>query len=249
MPKRKRSRAAIDGAREAQAIAANLGGEAKATRHRRRLTQARLGELVGLSQSEISFLETGHGVGAPIATWAAIGMALGRPLSVGFSRDLTPEPRDAGHLAAQELVLRLAATHGRTARFELPTRPSAPSLSIDVALVDARQRALIVVEIWNRVDDVGRAARGMSRKIAEAETLAAAARQALRVAWCWLLVDTAANRALVRRYPALLRAQFPGSSLAWVRTLTIGGEPPRLPGIAWIDPRIGRLASLRIATP
>ena len=248
MAKRRRTRATIDGAREAQAIAAVLGGEAKATRTRRRLTQAELGERVGLSQSEISYLETGRGVGAPIATWAAIGVALGRPLAVTFSRDISPEPRDSGHLAAQELVLRLTASHGRTAGFELPTRPANPALSIDVGIRDRRTRTLIVVEIWNRLDDLGAAARGMSRKIAEIQALEASRTEANRVSWCWLLVDTSANRALARRYPAVLRAQFDGSSLAWVRALMHGGAPPERPGIAWIDPRAGRLTELRLAT-
>lgn len=227
------------GAREAQAISANLGRETRTTRLARHLTQAELGRRVGLSQSEISHLEAGHGDRTSIATWSAIGIALGRPLSVGFSRDLVPAPRDSGHLAAQELLLGLAAAHGRIGRFELPTRPSNPSLSIDVCLRDVRHRILIVVEIWNRLEDLGAASRGMSRKISEAMMLAATHVPPDRVAWCWLLVDTAANREIVRRYPAVLRAQFDGSSLAWVRALTEADIPPDRPGIVWIDPRAG----------
>jgi transcriptional regulator with XRE-family HTH domain len=161
----KRTPAVIAGAREARAIAAVLGRDARMTRRRRRLTQTELGRRVGLSQSQISHLEAGHGERTSIATWTAIGMALDRPLSIGFSRDVAdPLPGDGGHLAGQELVLRLAADQGRVGRFELPTRPSHPSLSIDVCLDDRRQRILFVVEIWNRLDDVGAAARTFFRK-------------------------------------------------------------------------------------
>jgi len=246
MARRKRTRAEIAGSREAQAIAANLGRDARSTRHRRRLTQAELGHRVGLSQSEISHLEAGHGEGTSIATWTAIGIALGRPLAIGFSRDVVPEPQDAGHLAAQELVLRLAAAHGRDGSFELTTQPENPSLSIDVCLRDRRARIVIVAEIWNRVDDLGAAVRRLSRKVADASDLAQSHRPPDRAVWCWLMVDTAANREIVRRYPAVIKATFDGSSAAWVRALMTGSAPPDRPGIAWIDPRRGRLTELRV---
>ncbi len=246
MPRRKRTNAEIAGAREARAIAASLGRDARSTRKRRRLTQAELGRRVGLGQSEISHLEAGHGQGTSIATWTAIGMALGRPISIGFSRELVAAPNDAGHLAAQELVLKLAATHGRTGSFELATRASNPSLSIDVCLRDRRDRVLLIIEIWNRLDDLGASARNMSRKTAEAMALATTFEPEPRVAWCWLLVDTAANREIVRRYPAVIGALFDGSSRAWVRALWNGSAPPDRPGIAWIDPRLGQLSELRL---
>jgi transcriptional regulator with XRE-family HTH domain len=246
MARRKRTSSEIAGAREAQAIAATLGRDARSTRQRRRLTQAQLGLRVGLGQSEISHLEAGHGQGTSIATWTAIGIALGRPLAIGFARDITGAPRDAGHLAAQELLLRLAAGNGRVGQFELPTRPADPSSSIDVCLRDHKARVLIVAEIWNRLDDLGAAVRTMSRKVAEATVLAVTHDPPDRVASCWLLVDTAANREIVRRYPAVIKATFDGSSAAWVQALTSGSRPPDRPGIAWIDPRRGRLTELRV---
>ena len=237
------------GAREARAIAATLGRETRSTRRRRRLTQAELGLRVGFGQPEISHLEAGHGQGTSIATWTAIGIALGRPLALGFARDIVAAPGDAGHLAGQELLLRLASAHGRVGTFELPTRPGDPSLSIDVGLRDPRARILIVAEIWNRLDDLGAAARAMSRKVAEATVLADTHDPPDRVAWCWLLMDTAANREIVRRYPAVIKATFDGSSQAWVRALTSGSPPPNRPGIAWIEPHQGRLTELRLRMP
>jgi transcriptional regulator with XRE-family HTH domain len=247
MARKRRRTAEIAGAREAQSIAATLGREARSTRLRRRLTQAELGQRVGLGQSEISHLESGHGQNTSIATWTAIGIALNRPLAIGFSRDILDSGlSDAGHLAAQEFVLRIAATIGWTGHFELPTRPSNPALSVDVCLQDRSRRQLVIIEIWNRLDDLGAATRTMVRKIAEANDLAASHEPPERVAACWLLVDTAANRELVRRYPAVMRAVFGGSSQAWVRALTTGAEPPDEPGVAWIDTRQGRLMELRL---
>ena len=245
----RRTDAEVQAARESARIGATLGSDLQRTRKRRRMTQAALGERIGLHQTRISEIEGGHGATAPLETWIALGIAVDRPLAVSFSRDIHPdETRDAGHLAAQELVLRLARQHGRHADFELPTRPSDPARSIDVALRDDTARALIVVEIWNRLDDLGAAARATTRKAFEAEgpaVLAARDGPPYRVAICWLLVDTAANRRLVARFPEILEARFPGSSLGWVRCLVDGAPPPNEPGLAWIDPRSGRIVPLR----
>jgi len=250
MARIRRSDAALYGDALSAAIAAALGREARATRRRRRLTQQRLADAIGISRPRYAEIERGDGATAPLETWTRIGAALGRPLAVNFSRDIDqPEPRDAGHLAGQELVLRLARTHGRTASFELPTRPTDPARSSDVGLRDDAIRTLILVEIWNRLDDLGAAARATDRKVAEAAApavFAGADDEPYRVVSCWLLVDTAANRRLVARYPEILRSRFPGSSVGWVRALTLGTGPPGDPGIAWADTRAGRLVPLRL---
>lgn len=246
----RRSEAALHGEALSAAIAATLGREARATRRRRRLTQQRLADAIGISRPRYAEIERGEGATAPLETWARIGAALGRPLAVSFSRDLEqPEPRDTGHLAAQELVLRLARSHRRDSSFELPTRPADPARSTDVGLRDHAQRTLILVEIWNRLDDLGAAARATDRKVAEAAAAGAFAGgddPPYRVAACWLLVDTAANRRLVTRYPEIVRTRLPGSSLRWAEALTNGIAPPVEPGVAWIDPRGGRIIPLRL---
>ena len=247
MTRTKRRAARAIGAREANAIAGNLGRDMRRTRIQRRLTQAELGDKIGVSQAEISALEGGRGARTSIETLVAIGIALGRPLAVGFSRDVVdPAPKDAGHLAAQELVLRLAAATGRTARFELPTRPASPSHSVDVGEIDLLNRVLVLIEIWNRLDDIGAATRATDRKVVEAAALTLAPGSPLRVASCWILVDTAANREIVRRYPAILRSRFRGSSAGWIRALVDGSAPPVEPGVVWADTRAGRLVAVRL---
>src|SRR3954447_3752309 len=183
----RRPPAAITGVRQSGAIAANLGRDCKTTRKRRRLTQAELGSRVGLGQSEIGYLERGHGARTSIETWVAIGIALDRPIAIGFGRDVVEPLLDAGHLAPQELVIRLATTGGWHASFEAPSNPRDPRHSTDVRL--ERAGSLVLVEIWNRMDDLGSATRSSDRKLAE---VAAAGR--VPVGGCWLIVDTAANR-------------------------------------------------------
>jgi transcriptional regulator with XRE-family HTH domain len=240
----RRPSAVVTGAREAQAIAANLGRELKATRRRRHLKQGDLAHLVGSSQPLISRLERGHGARTSIETWIAIGIALRRPISIGFSRDVVdPQLQDAGHLAAQELTLRLTALAGWRGRFGAPSDPAEPRHSTDIQLTAADGR-VVLVEIWNRLDDLGAAVRSSDRKLADL-----AGRRALTtsVSSCWLLVDTSANHELVRRYPAILHARFGGSSTGWVRALLTGAPTPRRPGLAWIDVRSGRFRPLRMA--
>jgi transcriptional regulator with XRE-family HTH domain len=253
MARIRRSDAALHGDALSAAIAATLGREALATRRRRRLTQQRLADAIGISRPRYAEIERGEGATAPLETWARIGAALRRPLAVSFSRDIDqPGPRDAGHLAAQELVLRLARTHSRTASFELPTRPADPARSSDIGLRHDAIRTLILVEIWNRIDDVGAAARATDRKVAEAAAPAAFAGadgEPYRIASCWLLVDTAANRRLVAAYPEIFRTRFPGSSAGWARALAEGAAPPIEPGIAWVDPRAGRIVPMRLRVP
>jgi transcriptional regulator with XRE-family HTH domain len=244
----RRTRDQVEGDREARSIAASLGRVVREARRRRRWTQARLGASIGLSHSRIGDIERGHGTGTALIVWARLGAVLDRPLAAAFSRDLDPAtPADAGHLAGQELVLGLARATGRRAWFELPTRPADPRLSCDVGIRDDSHRTLILCELWNRLDDLGRAVRSTDRKVAEAVELAVGlgGERPYRVRSCWLLVDTAANRRLVARYPQVLATRFPGSSREWVRALSGDSPAPVNPGIAWIDLRAGRLVPMR----
>jgi transcriptional regulator with XRE-family HTH domain len=247
MPRKTRSQDEFDGDREAKALAATLGGELKRSRKRRGMTQRDLAVRIGLEQSRMSEIELGEGARLPLATWVRLGKAIERPFAAGFSRELTPEPRDAGHLDAQELLLGLARETGRIGLFELPTRPTDPARSTDVGIRDDRRRVLIRCEIWNRLDDFGRAIRDTDRKDAEAGNAAEFREPKYRVASCWLFVDNAANRALVAQYPEILRARFAGSSGAWASALSTGADPPRAPGVCWIDPKAGRITALRLS--
>lgn len=241
--------------REAARLSANvteaLGRTVRTARLARNLTQADLAARVGVHQSAISRIELGHGASVPLRLWIALGLAVRRPLAISLTRPLgeTGEPSDAGHLAMQERLLEMARAAGRTASFELPTRPAHPSRSIDVCVRDTRHRVLLIQEAWNIFGDLGAGVRSTNRKAAEASDLAATIDDGppYRVAVVWIIRPSASNRALVNRYPQIFRSAFPGSSRTWAAALTAGAIPPDRPGLVWLDPASGRITESRIA--
>ena len=240
--------------RRSTAICLSLGRDVREARTRRSMTQRVAADKVGISQTAWSRIERGEGVGAPLKTWIALGIALERPLAVAFSRPLG-EPRgpaDAGHLDIQEHVLGLSRATGRHGTFELPTRPADPARSTDVGIRDDRHRVLIQTECWNTFGDLGAAIRATNRKTAEAAAHAIATSvgdaEPYRVATVWVVRASAANRALVASYPHIIDAAFPGSSRRWVAALSQGTDPPSDPGLIWFDPATRRLTEHRRAT-
>jgi hypothetical protein len=191
-------------------------------------------------------MERGSGTRAPLETWVALGIALGRPLAVSFTRPIghAETAADAGHLEIQEHVLRLARASGRAGTFEVPTMPSDPRRSTDVGIRDPSTRTRTLAECWNTFGDLGAAVRATRRKQFEA----AAAWPEDRIASVWIVRATAANRAMVARYPAIIDTAFPGSSRRWIRALTEGSPPPRDAGFVWYDPSTRRLTERRRAT-
>lgn len=259
MAKLKRPELAAQAARINPEQLARLGSELRAARHRRRLTQQQLGERAGLSRSAISTIERGRGGSHTLDTWQRLALAVDRPMRIELRRDAREEPADAGHLAIQELVLRLGRKAGFAGAFELPTRPSDPSRSTDIGLRDDRARLLILVECWNTFSDVGAAVRSTNRKLAEAADLAVAlgGERPHRVAGCWVVRDVQRNRDLIGRYPELFVSRFPGSSALWVRALTEPmrngtsqrPDPPPQLGLVWCDSAATRLFPWRHPAP
>lgn len=221
-------------------MAQSLGREVRTARVHLHLTQVKLAARVGVHQTWISDIELGRGTGVTLELWVALGVALGRPLAVSFSRSLDPAAAvsDAGHLQIQEALLAMAARTGRRAAAELPTRPLDPRHSTDVALCDDTHRVLILIEAWNTFGDVGAAVRSTHRKQAQAEeqaTVIGGDGPPYRVATVWVVRASAANRALVARYPHLFATTFDGSSRTWATALTAPVPPPRRPGLVWFD--------------
>lgn len=224
-------------------VSSTLGDACRSARTRRRLTQQELAALVGVHQTWISRLELGHRADASLELWVAIGLVLGRPFAASLSKTIDPTQTvaDAGHLEIQEHVLALARAIGIRGTFELPTRPTDPRRSTDVGLRDAARRTRILVECWNTFGDVGAAVRSTRRKSAEA----AAAWPADRTASVWVVRESAANRAVISRYPNLFRSTFGGSSRGWVAALTTGAGAPTEPGLVWFDPSRARIHAWR----
>lgn len=247
MVKRRRPKLSYEATRRNLQHLTLLGDDVRASRRRRRISQRALAARAGVGQATVSRLERGRGGGLTLDAWRRVALALGRDLEVRLSRDPIAEPADAGHLAVQELILRIAAKAGFQGRFEMATRTADPARSVDVGLRDDRRRRLVLVEAWNTFGDLGAAGRSTDRKVAEAEQLAIATGgdEPFSVGSCWVVRATARNRALVARYPSIFATRFPGPSLGWVRALTLGTEPPSEPGLVWCDVGATRLVAWR----
>ena len=237
MPKRKPRELAAEAQRRNREQLAALGARVRAARLRRRATQQAMAALAGISRSTWSDVERGLGGGHTMDTWQRVGLALGTPLMVDLPRDVMADTADAGHLAMQELMLGLGRRTGFVGSFELPTKPSEPWRSTDVALRSDSRRLLILEECWNTIGDVGAAARSTNRKVVEAEALAIAlgGERPYAVRSVWIVRATARNRALVQRYPEVFARAFPGSSHGWMEALTRGADPPEKRGLVWCD--------------
>ena len=211
------------------------------------MMQKTLAARVGLSQARLAEIEAGQGTGAPAGVWFALAEALGRYLRFEFARDPHEELADAGP-QIQELLLKVTPAGGWQGGFEFPIRPTDPTRSIDVPLVDRRRRRLAIVECWNTFGDLGAAARSDNQKLAAANAAAVVMGgdgSPFTVGLCWVVRDTNANRALVARYEHIFRARFPGSSVGWVNALTKGGSMPDQPGLVWCDTSATRLFAQR----
>jgi len=245
----KRPEARIRGASLASDAVVKLGREIRRSRIRRRLRQQALAERVGISRALLAKMEAGHATGTSPEVWFALAVAVDRYLKFEFARDPAQELADAGHADIQELVLRVAKQAGYRGGFELRTRATDPSRSIDVPLLSRQARGLVIAECWNTFGDLGGAARSSQQKLTiarEAAVVLGGDGEPYDVGLCWIVRDTKRNRELVARYGHIFDALLPGSSLGWVRALTVpGAELPTQPGLIWSDVRATRLFSRR----
>ena len=241
----RRSALEVEAERLGSGLSAQVARDVRTSRRRRGWTQADLARRAGVSRHVVGRIERDE-THLDVDALQRIAVALGRRLEVRFGRDPQEEPADAGHLAIQELILRLGREAGYPGTFELATRPTEPWRSIDVVLAAPARRVMILNECWNTVGDVGAAARSSTRKAAELEELAAGKWGSdARVGVVWIVRATARNRALIARYPEVFASRFPGSSRAWVDGLTSGTEPPSQPGLVWCDVGATRLFGWR----
>lgn len=204
-----------------------------------------LARRTGTSQSAISRLERGV---APLEVADLVGVARALDLTPRFElgRDPLDGPADAGHLAIQELLVRLARATAGAALVELPLGVGDRARSVDVCVHRRALGELIIEEAWNRIGDVGSGLRSFDRKLALAAEAAAAFPMPPRtVTGVWVVRATRANRELLAAYPAVFAARFPGPSRAWVRALVAGTPAPAAPGLVMCDVAATRLFEWR----
>lgn len=226
---------------------ARLGVELRESRRRRGWTQRDLAQRAGVSHSTVWRIETGRGAGVTLDSVQRTGVALGRAFQWSLATDILREPPDAGHLAVQELLLRLGRATGYHGSFELALKSADPSHSIDVRLRSDSHRRLLVEEAWNTLGDIGAGKRSFDRKLAATDALAIAVGHGrpYAVHGCWVVRANARNGELVARYPEVFASGFPGTSEGWVRALMTGTAPPVLPGLVWCDVKATHLFAWR----
>lgn len=236
MARSRRPSRAVQAADHDREMLTTFGRNVRESRQQARLAQRQLAATAGVSESALRRVERGASANISVDTLQRIGFALDRPVTVQLARGIA-EPIDAGHLAMQELVVRLVGTAGYRPRVELPSVRHGTWRSSDVAAMRAPDHSLLGIECWNTIGDLGAGFRSSDRKRRDLEELAAATwgPGGHQVGICWVIRATRANRELVARYPMLITSRFPGSSSAWVQALETGAAPPIGDGLVWCD--------------
>jgi hypothetical protein len=227
-------------------LAKRLAMAVKDRRLRTGLTQAATAHRAGISQRQVSRLESVNAVNADLAMWAVVGAAVGLELAAFFDAASGADlPWDFQHLTGQNLVIVTARPGGWSGTPESAVPDDVPRpRSIDVRLTRTARREVAVVEIWDLILDGGEAMRGLEAKVV-------AVQRALPDGWRaqGLLVvrGTKRNRNLVTRLAAVFAARYPASSAGWLRALRSPGTPmPDGPGFVWTDVRGERLVAARL---
>jgi transcriptional regulator with XRE-family HTH domain len=250
----RRSQAEIEADEESEAVRRAIGRGIAAARRRRGWTQDVLAERIGASQSAISRLERGVPP-LEIGELVRVARALGIAPRVELGRDPHDGPADAGHLAIQELLVRLARATAGAALVELPLGTSDRAFSVDVCVLRRRQGELILQEAWNRIGDVGAGLRSFDRKLSlAAEAAVAFPAPPSVVTGVWVVRVTRSNRepgglpgAVRRPLHRLVPPVGPGArhricGAPWARPRAVRhrGDPP-----VRVAPRVGSVSPLR----
>ncbi len=235
-----------EGLQRATYLAVRLGRGLREQRKRSGLSQQALGNLVGLSQPAIHRLESGHGASAGIDTWAICARALGLQLAAFLEEAAGSEqPRDLVHLRNQQLVGRYAAPGGWDPLPEaLVAAQGGRPRFIDVSLTRPARREIAVTEVWDLLDDVGNAMRGLEEKVERVRTQMG---PDWHVEGLLVVRATRRNRQLVRELAALFAARYPASSGAWLAALANPDKPlPDAAGLVWAGVKGERLFAARL---
>lgn len=255
----RRATAAAKAERHAGELAARLGAALKDARRAARLTQAESAHRAGLTQPTWSSLENDRDPRYTLLTWDCAAFAVGATLETflrgGSAAGL---PRDAAHLRAQELIIRMAVRGDwKALPEELIDREARTSRAADVLLYrrrasEAAEYALMEVIDW--FSDVGAPMRAWASRQDAVDRYAVARMVAddplPRTSGCWIIRATRRNRDLIATHSHTFRARFPGSGTLWLKALT---DPhAAIPGEAalmWVSVSGERLFASRLGRP
>ena len=218
----------------------------------RRMSQRALAARVGLSQAAAAARSSVASARArPLETWIALrhrarSTARRVPESAAPARAMH-EPADAGHLRIQEHILRLATATGRPGHASScrPDRDDSAPLGRSSASGRPRHATQHPRRVLEHVSATSAPPSARTTPQARRGRRDLARRPHRRPSGS--SPATAANRALLARYPHIIEAAFPGSSRAWIHALSRERAADE-PGLVWFDPATARLREHRRAT-
>lgn len=200
-----------------------VGRSIRALRLRRRLRQADLGALAGVSRSTVSRIERGDLGGVTIAslagTVAALEATLG--LTVRWHGEALDRLLDEGHAALVDVVVRLLSSAGWRVEVEVSFATGGERGSIDVLGSHPATGSLLVGEVKSVVPDAQATIFALDRKSRIAPGLARErGLEAGRVSRILFVGDDKTARRRIARHAALWATAFPvrGREVtAWLR--------------------------------
>jgi transcriptional regulator with XRE-family HTH domain len=205
-----RERAVDRGRRRGRDLTRLLVGEYRLGRIEHGLSQTAIGSAVGLSDSEISRIETGQRTDVPLELMSALLAVVGKDLAANAYPVGAPL-RDSAHLALLERLRSIVAPSFRWLT-EVPIRPG-DLRAWDAVL--AQPACRIGVEAETRVRDAQAVERSVQLKIRDSGVERA----------ILLLSDTRHHRELLRDLGPHLAGSFPLPSRAAIEALRGGRDP------------------------
>jgi transcriptional regulator with XRE-family HTH domain len=204
--------------RRARRFLVALGDEIRRARAERGISQAALGAMIGIGQSQVARIEAGAVESLSLIVAARVLAPIGRDLSVNVYRGGAPL-RDAGQLRLLETIrARIpSALRWRTeVPIDLPGDQRAWDAVVDGARVNVAWECVTRLEDWQSIE----------------RTINLKQRDSLILCVVLVLADSRHNRGVVRAAPGLRRS-FPLGARAIFAALG-RGEQPRGKGLVFV---------------
>ena len=225
----------------------DIGRAIREGRIANRWSQRGLARHAGVSQNEISRIESGAWSGLRVAIVDRLCVALGIQYSIVWTLPRTiPRQRDVVHAWCSAYAARRLGRAGWIVEREVEVGGDRSRGWADVVAFHPDSHVLLIVEIKTEIRDVGEVERQLGWYERESAAIArrrgwvvAAVRSAL------IVLESEANDAVIRRSADVFRVAFPGRARE-LRALVegeLGGPAGR--SLALVDPRSRRRAWLR----
>jgi transcriptional regulator with XRE-family HTH domain len=222
--------------RSAREMSRKVGSELRTLREDAGLSQARVAEFAGVSQSLLSLLENAK-VDPTLSTLSAVAAALGATVTTGIYPDTGPPIRD--HIQARMIEALLRALHRRWHRFlEVPLLRPVRGI-IDVVLHEPGERVLVATEAQSemrRLEQQLRWAHAEAAALLSSEMVAqlGEANRPKAVSSLLLLRSTRATRELAVTFRELLATAYPAPYEAAIEALRGSATPWPGPALVWV---------------